>query len=268
MCPAATEQLGLMARMRTCHQSEYTMPNYRLTLTFDGTNYHGWQIQPNAVTVQEVVTRAAAETVREEVSVLGCGRTDAGVHAESYVANFRVDSKLAPERMQAALNSRLPEDVAVVHCDITPDDFHATLSAKGKVYRYTIATGEVRPVLDRNFVHYCPGALNVSAMRKEAACLVGEHDFASFVTELAPGRNTVRTIHSLDVESDHRYVRITVGGNGFLYNMVRAIVGCLIMIGRGKREPGWMKEVLDDRDRTRAVETAPARGLTLIRAIY
>jgi len=244
------------------------MPNYRLTLTFDGTRYHGWQRQKNAVTVQEVLERAIEKTVGEHVGVLGCGRTDAGVHAERYVANFSVDSALAPERMQAALNSRLPEDVAVTACDLASDDFHATLSARGKVYRYTIVTGEVRPVLERDFVHWCRHPLDVEAMRQAAACLVGEHDFASFVTELAPDKNTVRTIHGIDVETEGRTVGITLAGNGFLYNMVRTIVGCLIAVGRGLRKPEWLKEVLDARDRTRAAETAPARGLTLVKAIY
>ena len=244
------------------------MPNYRLTLTFDGTAYHGWQVQPNAVTVQEVLERAIEETVGRHVGLMGCGRTDAGVHAESYVANFNVDSDLPPERMLAALNSRLPEDVVVTACEIAPNDFHATLSAKGKIYRYTIAVGEVRPVLDRHVVHWVRHPLDVDAMRRAAACLVGEHDFASFVTQHDPEKDTVRTIHRLDVETDGRYVGITVAGNGFLYNMVRTIVGCLVAVGRGQRRPGWMKAVLDARDRTKAVDTAPAKGLTLVRAIY
>ena len=244
------------------------MPNYRLTLQFEGTNYHGWQIQPNAVTVQEVVERAIAQTVGKPVPVLGCGRTDAGVHAEEYVASFKVDSNLPPERMMPALNSRLPEDVAVTACDVVPDDFHATLSAKGKIYRYTIATGDVRAVLDRRFVHYCRYALDVEAMRRAAACLVGEHDFASFVTELSAEKNTVRTIRRLDIGTDARYNTITVEGSGFLYNMVRAIVGSLIAVGRHLRPAEWMKEVLAARDRTKAFETAPAKGLTMVKTIY
>jgi tRNA pseudouridine38-40 synthase len=252
------------------------MPNYRLTLTFEGTNYHGWQIQPNALTVQEVIERAVAQTVGKAVRVLGCGRTDAGVHAENYVANFSVDSGLSPERMRAALNSRLPDDVVVTACDVAADDFHATLSARGKVYRYAIATGDVRPVPDRNFVYHCRHTLDVEAMRRSATTLVGEHDFASFVTEHSPDKvargmatgNTVRIIRRLDITSSGRYVFIEIEGNGFLYNMVRTIAGCLIAVGRGLRSPQWMKEVLDARDRTSAFETAPAKGLTLVRAIY
>jgi tRNA pseudouridine38-40 synthase len=244
------------------------MPNYRLTLQYEGTNYHGWQIQPNGVTVQEVVERAVAETVGKAVRVLGCGRTDAGVHAENYVANFTVESDLAPERMLAALNSRLPDDIVVTACDIAPDDFHATLSVRSKVYRYTIATRGVRPVLDRNFVTHCRHALDVEAMRRAAASLVGEHDFASFVTERSPDKDTVRLVRRLDITSSGRYVFIEIEGNGFLYNMVRTIAGCLMAVGRGLRPVGWMKEVLDARDRTRAFETAPARGLTMVRATY
>jgi len=244
------------------------MPNYRLTLQFEGTNYHGWQIQPNGVTVQEVVERAVAETVGKPVRVLGCGRTDAGVHAENYVANFSVESDLAPERMLAALNSRLPDDVVVTACDTAPDDFHATLGVRSKVYRYAIATGGVRPALDRNFVTHCRHALDVEAMRAAAACLLGEHDFASFVTERSPDKDTIRIVRRLDITWSGRYVFIEIEGNGFLYNMVRTIAGCLMAVGRGLRPVGWMKEVLDARNRTRAFETAPARGLTMVRATY
>ena len=259
--------------------SQWTMPNYRLTLQFEGTNYHGWQLQPGWPTVQGEMEKAVAKTTAQQVRVLGCGRTDAGVHAEAYVASFKVESDLAPERMLHALNSRLPDDIAVTACDIAPDDFHATRSSKGKIYRYTIATGVVRPVLDRNFVHWMRHPLDVAAMQAAAACLVGEHDFASFVTERDPGKNTVRTIHRLEVatrglspetlsEARGRYIDITVEGNGFLYNMVRTIAGCLIAVGRGARSVEWLMEVLEARNRTKAFDTAPAEGLAMVKALY
>jgi len=244
------------------------MPNYRLTLTFEGTAYHGWQRQKGWPTVQQTVEMAIAKTVGAKVSVRGCGRTDAGVHAEKYVAVFNVASNLPPERMMAALNSRLPEDVAVLDCDIAPDDFHPTAGVTEKVYRYTIATGNVRPVIERNFVHWVRTSLDVDAMTEAAQCLIGEHDFASFVTDLPPGKNTVRTLHRLDVDVDGRYVTVTVSGNGFLYNMVRAIVGCLIVIGQGRLAPRCMQEILDARDRTKACKNPPARGLTMVRVVY
>jgi tRNA pseudouridine38-40 synthase len=244
------------------------MPNYRLTLQFEGTRYHGWQVQPGWPTVQAEVEKAIAKTTAQQVRILGCGRTDSGVHAEEYVANFRVESDLAPERMQHALNSRLPEDIVVAACDVAPDEFHATLSSKGKIYRYTIATGEVRPVLDRSFVHWVRHPLDADAMRRAAACLVGEHDFASFVTERDPAKDTVRTIYRLDVAARGRYIDITVEGSGFLYNMVRTIAGCLIAVGRGARTVEWMKDALDARDRAKAFDTAPACGLTMVRALY
>ncbi len=244
------------------------MPNYRLVLQFEGTRYHGWQLQPGWPTVQGEMEKAVAKTTAQQVRVLGCGRTDAGVHAEEYVASFKVESELPPERMLHALNSRLPEDIAVIRCDIAPDDFHATLSSKGKVYRYTVATGEVRPVLDRWFVHWVRHPLDAEPMRRAAACLVGEHDFASFVTEHDPEKDTVRTIRRLEVETRGRYIDITVEGNGFLYNMVRTIAGCLIAVGRGARTVEWMKEVLEACDRKKAFDTAPAEGLTMVRALY
>ena len=255
------------------------MPNYRLTLQFEGTRYHGWQLQPGWATVQGEMEKAVAKTTAQKIRVLGCGRTDAGVHAEEYVASFKVESKLPPERMLHALNSRLPEDIAVTACEIAPDDFHATRSSKGKVYRYAIATGRTRPVLDRNFVHWVRHPLDVETMRAAAACLVGEHDFASFVSEHDPEKNTVRTIYRIDVAARGlspetlsgargRTIDITVEGNGFLYNMVRTIAGCLIVVGRGARSVAWMKDVLDARDRTKAFQTAPACGLTMVKALY
>ncbi len=244
------------------------MPNYRLVLQFEGTRYHGWQVQPNGISVQEVIEKAVEATIGKRVRVLGCGRTDAGVHAEEYVANFTADSDLAPERMMGAINSRMPEDIAVLSCDIVPDDFHATHGVKLKTYRYTIATGPIRPVLDRNFVHWVRSPLDVDAMRRAAECLVGEHDFASFVTEHNPEKDTVRTITRLDITTDGRTIRILVEGNGFLYNMVRTIAGCLIAVGRAQRKPEWVKEVLDERDRTKASATAPARGLTMVKTVY
>lgn len=244
------------------------MPNYRLVLQFEGTRYHGWQLQPGWATVQGEMEKAVAKTTAQQVRVLGCGRTDAGVHAEAFVASFKVDSRLPPERMLHALNSRLPEDIAVTACDIAPDDFHATRSSKGKIYRYTIATGGVRPVLDRNFVHWVRHPLDVDVMRAAAACLVGEHDFASFVSEHDPEKDTVRTIHRLEVAARGRHIDITVEGNGFLYNMVRTIAGCLIVVGRGARTVEWLKEVLDARDRKKAFQTSPACGLTMVKALY
>ena len=244
------------------------MSHYRLTLTFEGTAYHGWQRQKGWPTVQEVVEMAIARTVGHAVSVRGCGRTDAGVHAENYVAVFETDSELPPERMMGAINSRLPEDVAVIDCDHPPDGFDPTTDVVEKVYRYTIAVGDPRPVIERNFVHWVWARLDIDAMSEAAACLVGEHDFASFVTEREPGKNTVRTIHRLDVDAEGRYIRVTVSGNGFLYNMVRAIVGCLIDVGRGRLQPRCMREILDARDRTKACDNAPAKGLTMVRVTY
>ncbi len=244
------------------------MPNYRLTLSFEGTAYRGWQIQPEGATVQGTVARAIAETVACEVTLHGCGRTDAGVHAEEYTANFMTDKELPCERMLGAINSRLPKDIAGTTCEIATDNFHARACAVGKVYRYTIHAYGVRPVIDRNFVTFSRRRLDVDAMREAARCLVGEHDFASFVTQHDPAKNTVRTINALDIETDGRYIIITVKGNGFLYNMVRTIVGCLMTVGRGRQKPEWLRQVLDACDRTQASETAPARGLTMVRAIY
>jgi tRNA pseudouridine38-40 synthase len=168
----------------------------------------------------------------------------------------------------AAINSRLPEDIVVTHCELAPEDFHATHSVRSKVYRYTLVVGGPRPVIDRNFVYHIHHELDVELMRRAAECLVGEHDFASFVSEHSPEKNTVRTVHRLEIERRGRYVTVTVEGNGFLYNMVRTMVGCLVAVGRGLRPVAWMKEMLESHDRSKALATAKAQGLTMVKTNY
>lgn len=248
---------------------EMTSCNYKLTLQFDGAGFSGWQRQPVQRTVQADLERAIAETVAQPVNVRGCGRTDAGVHARAYVANFKAVSKLPPDRLHLAINSRLNDDVVVTKCEIVPDDFDARLDALAKVYRYTTVYGPIRPTLERGLVNYCSRALDVEPMKAAATFLVGEHDFAAFVNKLEPGKNTVRTIHAVDVEqTDDNTITMTFTGGGFMYNMVRIMAGTLLEIGRGKYPPDWAGEVLVARDRSAAGPTAPAKGLMLVRVIY
>ncbi len=246
-----------------------TLSNYRLTLQFDGAGFSGWQRQPAQRTVQADLERAVRETVAQPVDVRGCGRTDAGVHALAYVANFKAVSKLPPDRLRLAINSRLSEDVVVVKCETVPDEFDARLDAAAKVYRYTTVYGSMRPVLERGLVNYCSRALDVEPMKEAAKFLVGEHDFAGFVNQLEPGKNTVRTIHAVEVEqTGDNTITMTFTGNGFLYNMVRIMAGTLLEVGRGNYPPEWAGEVLYGCDRSAAGPTAPAKGLTLVEVIY
>ena len=218
--------------------------------------------------MQGDLERAIRETVGQAVDVIGCGRTDAGVHAAAYVANFAAESRLPPERLQAALNSRLGEDVVITSCEVVAEGFNARADALAKVYRYTTVFGDLRPVLRRGFVNYASRGLDVEAMREAARALVGEHDFAGFVNQLEEGKNTVRRLFAVAVESEGTTVTLTFTGNGFLYNMVRILAGTLIEVGRGKYPPEWVGEALATRDRTATGPTAPAKGLMLMKVIY
>ena len=244
---------------------------YRATLQYDGTDFSGWQVQPGRRTVQGVVEEALAGLVGGRVPVLAAGRTDAGVHAEGQVISFRAGTSIPPEGLAAALNARLPEDVSVLDLAEAPEGFHATCHAKGKVYRYEILTGRApRPLLRRTTLRV-PGRLDLRRMREAARLLVGRRDFRSFRTN--PGLpadrgSTVRTIRRLEVRRRGERVVVEVEGDGFLYNMVRSIVGTLVQVGRGTWPPGRVGEALRARDRRAAGPTAPPRGLTLVSVEY
>ena len=244
------------------------MRNYRIELEFDGTEFHGWQRQPERRTVQAAVERAIAQTVGHPVDVMGCSRTDAGVHALGYVANFKADSELPAERMRLAISSRLPADVVVKGCEIALDEFDACSNALAKIYRYTTVHGTIRPAVERAFVNYCPYALTFAPMKEGARHLVGKQDFAAFVNQLEPGKDTVRTIYAVEMGEEGNRITMTFVGEGFMYNMVRIIAGTLIEVGRGVREPTWVADTVAARDRRLAGPTAPAKGLTLTRVVY
>ena len=239
---------------------------------YDGTDFHGWQVQDGHRTVQEVLEGVLASVLGERVPVTASGRTDAGVHAEGQVVSFRAATALPPERIAAAVNARLPRDAALLSLADAPPGFHATRDAVSKVYRYLILPGRIPRPLLRRTTWRVPQPLDLRRMREGAAHLVGRHDFASFRSNPGPeaeGRGTVRTIHRIDVRRvDVRrrggLVAVEVEGDGFLYNMVRSIAGTLVEVGRGRWEPARVREILEARDRGRAGPTAPARGLTLV----
>lgn len=247
----------------------------RLTLEYAGARFAGWQIQPDARTVQGELERALAELLREPVRVVGASRTDAGVHATGQVASFQTPSPLPCEKLLAGLNALLPEDAAVSRVEEAPEGFHARFSALGKHYRYRLLSRPARSPLHRGDAWHLPRALDLEAMRQAGALLVGRHDFRAFVSRPDGDGDCVRTLTRVDVSEaplevpgGGRLVLVDVVGESFLYKMVRTIVGTLAQVGRGTRPAGDLRALLASGDRRRAGPTAPAHGLTLVRVAY
>lgn len=242
----------------------------RLTVAYDGTNYVGWQRQANGPSIQQALEEAFVPLVggAPAPTVVGAGRTDAGVHALGQVASVNVEFDLAASAVQRALNVRLPLDIRVVGVVDAPEGFHARYHAKGKIYRYRIATTPVLSPFDRAYVFHGPGRYDVEGMRAAAAALVGRHDFASFQTVGSWPLDTMRTIQRLEVRDTPAEIVIDVEGDGFLRHMVRAIAGTLAEVGQGQRAAGSIPAVLAARDRQAAGRTLPAPGLTLVAVKY
>jgi tRNA pseudouridine38-40 synthase len=243
----------------------------RLRLAYEGTRYSGWQIQPGRATVQGAVADAIRRVTGEGVVPKGSSRTDAGVHALDQVAAFTTTSPLEPLVWQRALNAHLPADITVTAADLAPPGFDPVSAAVRKRYRYRIHDAEAKPVLARNLVWRWRGRLDLAAMAAAAGALVGEHDFTSFETTPSTRLSKVRTIHTVEVfrpppaaDPLGAEAWLEVEGNGFLYNMVRIIAGSLVMVGAGRRSPGWLAEALAARSRPAAGPTAPPQGLVLV----
>jgi tRNA pseudouridine38-40 synthase len=241
------------------------MRTIRLDLEYDGTNYHGWQVQPNASTIQEKLEDALHPILGERVRVVGAGRTDAGVHALGQVAHFRTESGREVEALFRGVNSLLPEDIVAKGVRETPSEFHARKSALRKRYEYWILNDPTRSALYHRFLWHVRVGLDLPKMRRATACLVGEHDFASFQAAGGePGRSTVRHLHLLEIrEYGNGILRIAAEGNAFLRGMVRILAGTLVDVGRGRIPEEDVPAILEARDRTAAGRTAPGRGLFL-----
>lgn len=235
----------------------------KLVVAYDGTNYCGWQVQPNGITIEEVLNRHLSELLEENIVVTGASRTDARVHALGNVAVFDTDTRMPAEKISFALNQRLPEDIVVQESSEVPAEFHPRFSKSRKTYEYRILNRRFRLPLERNTSYFYHHPLDVEKMQQAAAYLVGEHDFTSFSSVHAQTTTFVRTIYSLDVDKADDRISIRITGNGFLYNMVRIIVGTLIQVGAGVIEPEYVKEILEGKDRSLAGPTAPPEGLTL-----
>ena len=241
------------------------MKRVRLTVAYDGTNYHGWQIQNNGITIESELNRCLSELLHEEIHVIGASRTDSGVHALGNIAVFDTDARIPGEKISYALNQRLPEDIRIQHSEEVASDWHPRHVESRKTYEYRIYRSEFPMPVKRLYSYFTYRSLQVEVMREAAEYLVGEHDFKSFCQTGAQVETTVRTIYALDVLEQEADLVVRVCGNGFLYNMVRIIAGTLLEIGEGKYLPEKMKEILERRDRSAAGPTAPAQGLTLVK---
>jgi tRNA pseudouridine38-40 synthase len=256
----------------------------KLTVAYDGGAYSGWQVQPDKPTVQGTLQATWQSLTQETVRITAAGRTDAGVHALGQVVGISTETRLTNDDLHRALNALLPNDVAVCTVEDAPEDFHATYQAIGKRYRYQIHNGRAPSVFDRHFSWHYPQPLNAATMHAAGQALVGKHDFSSFETAGSERPHSIRTIHELTVKSSHPAPRdefplaeredhshgitIDVAGDGFLYNMVRTIVGTLVEVGVGKQSINWPGEVLATMDRRRAGQTAPPHGLFLVSVDY
>lgn len=244
------------------------MRRIRLTVAYDGTNYCGWQIQPNGITIEEVLNRALWRLTGEEITVIGASRTDSGVHALANVAVFDTESTIPPERFSYALNQRLPEDIVIVRSEEVPLTWHPRYQNSRKTYEYHIINARTPLPTRRLYNCFVSFPLDVERMREGAAYLLGEHDFAAFCCIRTNAKTTVRTITDLQIEQNGDEIVIRITGNGFLYNMVRIIAGVLIRVGRGFYEPEKVLELLEGRERKKEAVTAPANGLVLVEIAY
>ncbi len=240
----------------------------KLTVSYDGADYCGWQVQPNGVTVQQKIEEAVFSATGESVRVTGSGRTDAGVHAVGQVAHFETECTIPPEKIYRALNVYLPQDIRVIKSERADDNFHACNCAKKKTYCYSFYKSEVElPLYDRYAV-MLDKSPDINLMKETARIFVGEHDFKAFCSSGSGAKTTVRTIYNIDIKEDGARLSISVTGNGFLYNMVRIMVGTLLEVGYGKIPVQEINEMLATGNRTLGGKTLPAKGLCLINVEY
>lgn len=245
------------------------MPNYRLTLCYDGTRWKGWQKQGNTeTTIQGKLETLLSRLLDQPVEVAGSGRTDAGTHARGQVASFRAKTALTTAEILAGLRQYLPADIGAIALEEAPPRFHARLSCVGKTYVYRIWRSEAPNVFERNYLYFYPEALDVAEMRRAAEALCGTHDYRAFCSLKKFKKSTVRTVEAITIQELGPELRLTFSGDGFLYHMVRILTGTLLAVGRGELAPEDMAAILASQDRQRAGETVPACGLCLEEVRY
>ena len=242
--------------------------NYKLTMAYDGTCYHGWQRQKNGITVQEIMENTLFEIFGKETVVTGCSRTDAGVHASVYVCSFIAETTIPCDKIPIVINNKLPEDIRAYECEEVDSSFNARFNAVKKAYEYKILNAPVNNPLLRNRVWHYPIALDVSKMEKAALILQGKHDFAAFCAAGSTAKTTVRNLMSLTVKKEGDIITVRAEGDGFLYNMVRILAGTLVYVGNGKLSIDEVGEYLEKKDRRLMGITAPPQGLTLVEVTY
>lgn len=241
------------------------MKRVMLTVAYDGTNYHGWQIQPNGETIESVLNRCLSALLQEKIEVIGASRTDSGVHALGNIAVFDTDTTIPPEKISYALNARLPEDIRIQESKEVAGDFHPRHCDSRKTYEYRIYNARFPMPTERLYTYFTYTPLNIDKMREAAGYFIGTHDFKSFCSVDSQAENTVRMLEYVEVKQTDSRIIIRVAGRGFLYNMVRIMAGTLIEIGRGRMEPREIPRILEAKDRNAAGPTAPACGLTLMK---
>ncbi|HEY6332697.1 MAG TPA: tRNA pseudouridine(38-40) synthase TruA [Blastocatellia bacterium] len=244
------------------------MRNVKLTIQYDGTNYQGWQTQSGGPTIQGELTKVISMLDQRPVVLRGAGRTDSGVHAEGQVATCLIERDFSTREFRDAINGNISRDIRVMHAEYVDERFHARISAKQKTYRYQIWTGEVMSPFTYRYFYHIRSPLSADEMQRAAAYLLGNHDFSAFVGTGADTESNVRTLYQLHVETKPDHLVVTARANGFLRYMVRTIVGTLIEVGRRRRPPESLLDLLSSLDRGQAGQTAPAAGLTLVRVDY
>ena len=249
------------------------MRNIKLKIEYDGTNYKGWQKQKNTpMTIQGVLDSAILKLTGNEPQIIGSGRTDSGVHALGQVANFKTSSKMPADKIKNAINAYLPKDIVVLNAEEVSQDFHAQHDAKWKTYRYCISNRDERPAISSSYVYHWPHHFRQRFLLKEVLCLTGRHDFKSFAAKdvSKPHRNedTIRTIKTISIHKRMNLITIEITADGFLFKMVRNIVGTLLEISRKNLPPGTLLRILKAKSREKGGPTAPAHGLTLLEVCY
>lgn len=244
------------------------MRNVKLTIEYDGTNYCGWQKQNNEKTIQEEIEKAIYKAVGEVVEVIGSSRTDAGVHARGMVANFKTNATIPFDKFKYAINDKLPDDIAIIESEEVSEDFHARYDSKGKTYCYSIINRQQKPAIGRNYVYHFKWDLDIEKMREACKYFIGKHDFKAFRSLGSSVKTTERTIEELYIESEGEKINIFITADGFLYNMVRIIVGTLLKVGRGKIPVEDIEKIILLGDRKKAGPCVPAQGLILEKVYY
>jgi tRNA pseudouridine38-40 synthase len=245
-----------------------SLKNLKIVIAYEGTSYAGFQLQKNGSTIQGELQKAIRQITGELVNIYGAGRTDAGVHASGQVINFKTHTIIPPQKLKKALNAVLPDDILIKSVSEVAADFHARFSAISKTYIYRIYNSEERPLFERNLVYYFRYSLNLEKMRQAISLILGEHDFKSFQASGSVVQNTVRNINYCSLDSMGLELKLTINANGFLYHMVRNIVGTLILIGQDKMDLKQFQKIMLAKDRNLAGPTAPASGLCLEEVFY